>query len=165
MKYAIISDIHSNLEALQAVLKRIDSMDVDEILCPGDIVGYGASPNECVDIVRERASIVLCGNHDHAAVGETSVEFFNPHAKEADLMESCLRDSADAAAVAAKWQTLCGTARSIYTFVLKSFFLQYTLGNIASITRDRFNLSSSLFRVIGIEEDYSENRATVTLWG
>jgi diadenosine tetraphosphatase ApaH/serine/threonine PP2A family protein phosphatase len=85
MRYAIISDIHSNLEALQAVLRKIDSLGVDKILCPGDIVGYGASPNECVDIIRDRASVILCGNHDHAAVGATSTEFFNPHAREAIL--------------------------------------------------------------------------------
>ncbi|UCF78335.1 MAG: metallophosphoesterase family protein [Candidatus Eiseniibacteriota bacterium] len=83
MKYAIISDIHSNLEALQAVLKKIDGLGVDQILCPGDIVGYGANPNECIDIVQQRASLVLCGNHDYAAVGATSIEFFNPHAREA----------------------------------------------------------------------------------
>ncbi|KPJ60021.1 MAG: hypothetical protein AMJ46_08805 [Latescibacteria bacterium DG_63] len=85
MKYAIISDIHSNLEALQAVLKKVDSIGVDQILCPGDIVGYGANPNECIDIIRDRASVILCGNHDHAAVGSTKIEFFNPHAKEAIL--------------------------------------------------------------------------------
>ena len=54
MKYAIISDIHGNLEALNEVLSEIDRAGVDSILCLGDVVGYGPNPNECVDIVRDR---------------------------------------------------------------------------------------------------------------
>ena len=54
MRYAIISDIHANLEALERSLGAIDEVGVDEILCLGDIVGYGANPNECVDLIRKR---------------------------------------------------------------------------------------------------------------
>ncbi|GFP41057.1 metallophosphoesterase family protein [Candidatus Hakubella thermalkaliphila] len=54
MKYAIISDIHSNLEALEEVLREIDEGGVERILCLGDIVGYNANPNECIELVRER---------------------------------------------------------------------------------------------------------------
>ena len=73
MRYAIISDVHANLEALEAVLKHIDSLAVDKILCLGDVVGYGANPNECTEIIRNRAAITLLGNHDHAATGGTSI--------------------------------------------------------------------------------------------
>ncbi len=85
MKYAIISDVHANLEALQAVLKRAQSVGADKVVCLGDIVGYGANPNECVEVVKERAHLVLCGNHDHAAVGETGIEYFNSYARAAIL--------------------------------------------------------------------------------
>ena len=80
---AIISDIHANLEALEEAFRHIDKAGVDEILCLGDIVGYGANPNECVDLVRGRCDHVLLGNHDAAAVGLTSVEYFNAHARRA----------------------------------------------------------------------------------
>jgi len=85
MRYAIISDVHANLEALEAVLKHIDSLAVDKILCLGDVVGYGANPNECTEIIRNRAAITLLGNHDHAATGGTSIDWFNPHARAAIL--------------------------------------------------------------------------------
>ncbi len=68
MRYAIISDIHANLEALTTALVYIDSSNIDEVICLGDIVGYGASPNECIDIIRERCEKVILGNHDIACV-------------------------------------------------------------------------------------------------
>jgi predicted phosphodiesterase len=83
MKYAIISDIHSNLEALQKALSIIDEKKVDEIICLGDIVGYGANPNECVDIVRTRCSTVVLGNHDAAALNTSLAHDFNAIAQKA----------------------------------------------------------------------------------
>ena len=68
MKRAIISDIHGNLEALQAVLADIDRQKVDQIACLGDIVGYGPNPCECVKLVRDRCQLVLLGNHDQGAL-------------------------------------------------------------------------------------------------
>ena len=71
MKLAIISDIHSNLEALTAVLDEIDRRDVDAIYCLGDVVGYGPDPVACLDLVRERCKATVLGNHDLAvATGE-----------------------------------------------------------------------------------------------
>src|SRR3954471_17956332 len=70
MRVAVISDVHSNLHALQAVLADVDAAAPDELWCLGDVVGYGPRPNECADIVRERAGIVLVGNHDLAALGK-----------------------------------------------------------------------------------------------
>ncbi|MFA6455950.1 MAG: metallophosphoesterase family protein [Bacteroidota bacterium] len=83
MKYAIISDIHSNLEALQKALSIIDEKQVDEIVCLGDIVGYGANPNECVDLVRARCSAVVLGNHDAAALDTSQAGDFNAIARKA----------------------------------------------------------------------------------
>jgi diadenosine tetraphosphatase ApaH/serine/threonine PP2A family protein phosphatase len=68
--YAVISDIHSNIEALSAVLADIDRRGVEHIVCLGDIVGYGPSPKECLDLIMERCEVCLCGNHDHAVLYE-----------------------------------------------------------------------------------------------
>ena len=69
-KFAIISDIHSNLEALQAVLADIEERGIKEIVCLGDVVGYGANPKDCLDLGRERCRVTLMGNHDHALLFE-----------------------------------------------------------------------------------------------
>jgi len=81
VKRAIISDIHGNLEALQSVLARIDQLKVDSIICLGDIIGYGPNPIECLDLVIERCSLVILGNHDQAAIFDP--EGFNPVAMKA----------------------------------------------------------------------------------
>jgi diadenosine tetraphosphatase ApaH/serine/threonine PP2A family protein phosphatase len=77
MRVAVISDIHGNLHALEAVLAEVDAEQPDAVWCLGDLVGYGPHPNECCDLVRERASIVLCGNHDLAALGTIDVGDFS----------------------------------------------------------------------------------------
>lgn len=76
MLTAVISDIHSNLQALESVLTAIDRSGAEEIWCLGDVVGYGADPEPCVRIVRERCSICLAGNHDLAAVGAIPTDVF-----------------------------------------------------------------------------------------
>src|SRR4030042_1252979 len=68
--FAIISDIHSNLEALQAVLDDIKGRGISEVVCLGDIVGYGPNPKECLDLVRGHCRVTLMGNHDHAVLFE-----------------------------------------------------------------------------------------------
>jgi len=83
VKYAIISDIHGNLAALQQTLKRIDELKCERIMCLGDIVGYGPFPNECCEVIQDRADAVIAGNHDHAAIGLLSTEYFNRYAKAA----------------------------------------------------------------------------------
>jgi len=85
LKYAIISDLHSNLEALTAVLDKIDAIGVDQIVCLGDVVGYNANPNECVAIMREREIPTICGNHDAVACGLEEPWGFNPIALAAAL--------------------------------------------------------------------------------
>ena len=77
MRVAVISDIHGNLHALEAVLADIDSQAPDEIWCLGDVVGYGPRPNECVALARERATVALCGNHDLAVIGTLDVSDFS----------------------------------------------------------------------------------------
>jgi predicted phosphodiesterase len=77
MRVAVLSDIHSNLHALEAVLADVDRQNVDRLWCLGDVVGYGPRPNECVALVRERADLSLCGNHDLAAVGSLDTAEFS----------------------------------------------------------------------------------------
>lgn len=67
MLVAAIADIHGNLEALEAVLEKIGRDGIKVVLCAGDIIGYGANPNECVQLVRERCDAVVMGNHDASA--------------------------------------------------------------------------------------------------
>jgi len=83
MKYAIISDIHSNLEALEAVIKDCSKKGIDKYLCLGDIVGYGADPSACVKKVIDLNAQWVPGNHDHAVGGLTDITFFNSYAKSA----------------------------------------------------------------------------------
>ncbi len=78
---ALISDIHANLEALQAVLARLDELQPSEILCLGDVVGYGASPVECIQEIRKRASVWIRGNHEQGLL--FYAQDFNPRAKAA----------------------------------------------------------------------------------
>jgi predicted phosphodiesterase len=77
MRIAVLSDIHGNLHALDAVLSDVEREDVHEIWCLGDIVGYGADPNDCCERVRAEVDAVLCGNHDLAVTGELSLEEFS----------------------------------------------------------------------------------------
>ena len=80
-RYAVLSDVHSNIEALDAALALIRADD--KVLCLGDIVGYGPNPNECVAKIRELAMAVVLGNHDVAAIDNFGLNYFNPAAREA----------------------------------------------------------------------------------
>jgi predicted phosphodiesterase len=76
MKYAIISDIHGNLEALSAVLKDIRRRRADAVFCLGDIVGYYPNPRQCIELVSAHAARCIAGNHDYAAIGKTDTSCF-----------------------------------------------------------------------------------------
>lgn len=86
MRVLILSDIHANLVALESVLSHAAG-SYDEVWCLGDVVGYGPRPNECVQLIRERAALCVIGNHDWAALDRPgiNVEDFNPHARHAIL--------------------------------------------------------------------------------
>ncbi len=81
MRYGLISDIHGNLEALETAFASIDRSGVESVICLGDVVGYGANPNGCVDAVRTKCDVVILGNHDSAVVGSTSIESFTRRAR------------------------------------------------------------------------------------
>ncbi len=81
MRYAILADIHGNLEAFQSVLQDIDGRGgVDELWCLGDVVGYGPEPSACLTLLRKYPHICVAGNHDWAAVGKVDTADFNPDA-------------------------------------------------------------------------------------
>src|SRR5262252_6664058 len=80
MRVAVVSDIHSNLHALEAVLAAIDEEAPDELWCLGDLVGYGPRPNECCTAIAERADVCLAGNHDLAVRGTIDLEEFGGEA-------------------------------------------------------------------------------------
>lgn len=82
MRALILSDIHANLNALQAVLK--DAGQVDAVWCLGDVIGYGPDPNECISLLRDQPNVVsLLGNHDAASLGRISLDTFNQEARDA----------------------------------------------------------------------------------
>jgi diadenosine tetraphosphatase ApaH/serine/threonine PP2A family protein phosphatase len=84
VRAAVVSDIHGNLQALEAVLGAIALDAPDEIWCLGDLVGYGPRPNRCCAVVAERADVCLIGNHDLAALGRLDLEIFSPDAAVSD---------------------------------------------------------------------------------
>lgn len=76
MKIGILSDIHSNIEALAEAMKWLDEQKVDDIVCLGDVVGYGPNPKECCEMVSANCSATLLGNHDAAVIGAMSTEYY-----------------------------------------------------------------------------------------
>ncbi|MDI6802636.1 MAG: metallophosphoesterase family protein [Bacteroidota bacterium] len=83
LRIAIISDIHSNLEALQKALEIIEQKTVDKVICLGDIVGYGANPKQCLDLTRKISQHIIMGNHDQAAADLSYTQDFTKYAKTA----------------------------------------------------------------------------------
>jgi len=83
MKYGILGDIHGNLSALQEAIRSLDEEKVDVLISVGDVVGYGAAPSECIEILASREAVVVKGNHDAACAGELDDLAFNPYARAA----------------------------------------------------------------------------------
>jgi len=85
MRYAIFTDVHANLEALEAVLAKIDELakekPIEQIWFLGDLVGYGPNPNECIEKLRTRTDVIIAGNHDWAAVGKLDLDDFSTAAR------------------------------------------------------------------------------------
>ena len=102
---AIISDIHGNLEALEAVLADVDAQpNIEDLFCLGDIVGYGPNPRECVDLVMKRASVTILGNHDQAALFDP--EGFNAGAERAIFWTRSMLESDRPEANERRWEFL-----------------------------------------------------------
>ena len=85
MRYGIFSDVHANVEAFESVVRALEKEKIDEYICVGDSVGYGAEPARAIGMTRGFTDKVVCGNHDCAGIGLFGVSSFNPYAKEAVL--------------------------------------------------------------------------------
>jgi len=85
MRYLICSDVHGNLEALQALLIEAEGEKADKFFMLGDGVGYGPDPRDCLRQIRKTADVVLAGNHDHGAACHNDISYFNPLAQAAIL--------------------------------------------------------------------------------
>jgi len=81
MRYLILSDIHSNLAALNACIDDAEDKEIDKIICLGDIVGYAAKPNQCIEILRKKKAICILGNHDAACINKIELNWFNSLAR------------------------------------------------------------------------------------
>jgi len=114
MRYGIFSDVHSNLEAFQVACDYFNKERIDKFIFNGDIVGYGANPCECIELLKKFTPILIAGNHDRAAIGKFSLDYFNPQAKDALL-----------------WTK--GELREEYLSFLNSFSLKYTEGNFICV--------------------------------
>jgi predicted phosphodiesterase len=84
-RVALVSDVHGNLPAFHAVLEDVEGTDAEEVWCLGDLVGYGAQPDECVALARERCTVCLNGNHDLVVTGDLDIEDFSHAAAQAAL--------------------------------------------------------------------------------
>jgi diadenosine tetraphosphatase ApaH/serine/threonine PP2A family protein phosphatase len=85
VRYAIVSDIHGNLDALEAVLSSARGLGAEHVVCLGDIVGYGPQPSECLQLIRRMSSTIVAGNHDFAVADRIDISNFNVYAREATL--------------------------------------------------------------------------------
>ncbi|PCJ57190.1 MAG: metallophosphatase family protein [Planctomycetota bacterium] len=83
MKYGIFSDVHGNLPALEKVLSKLKSLGAEKFACGGDIVGYGAEPEKCIEIVKSLDCVTVAGNHDWAVVNLINPDLFNIYARSA----------------------------------------------------------------------------------
>lgn len=81
MRLAILSDIHANLQALEAVLRDLEKQIPDQVICLGDLVGYGAFPSECIQLIRKHCSQVVLGNHDSVCAGKDFMENYYEEAR------------------------------------------------------------------------------------
>ena len=103
--FAFISDIHANLEALEAVFADIDRRSIKQVYCLGDVVGYGANPRECLDLIIDRCASTICGNHDHAVLYEPTN--FNVGAERAAYWtRQVLEDEPNKALRNRRWEAL-----------------------------------------------------------
>jgi diadenosine tetraphosphatase ApaH/serine/threonine PP2A family protein phosphatase len=147
MRVAVISDVHANRHALDGVLRAVDEERPDTIWCLGDTVGYGPQPNECCDIVRERADLCLVGNHDLVSLGELSVGDFNDEAAAAALWTSEVLTESSRAFLAALRPSAEVEGVDLYHASARDPVWEYILSEEAA--RGTFELASAALILVG----------------
>lgn len=148
MRYGIFGDIHSNIEALDAVLAALEKESVDKLICLGDIVGYGANPRECLDRIRSNEIVTIAGNHDLAAIGKFDVNAFNAAARDAILYSITRLTASD--------------QEFLTSLPLKMDLEEFSIVHASPRKPENFDY---IFTVSQAEEAFAETEATVTFIG
>jgi predicted phosphodiesterase len=168
MRYAVISDIHSNLEAFEAFLKSAVSLSIDKTVCLGDIVGYNANPNECVELVREKNILCLMGNHDSRVAGLEDASDFNFQAASAvywtrtairDENREFLKTLPRTLAVNKKFMAVHGWVNDTDRYI---FGAKDALSNFALMEETKTSLC--FFGHTHVPVAYVKNGDTVAMW-
>ena len=147
MLVAVVSDIHANLHALDAVLAELDRDPPDQIWSLGDVVGYGPRPNECCSLVRDRTAVGLVGNHDLVVLGDVDVAEFNPDAGRAAAWTRQQIDDASRAYLRALAPTGTADGVELYHASPRDPVWEYVLDDHA--VEAAFALTRSPFVLIG----------------
>ncbi len=176
-RFAIISDLHANLEAMQAVYRVIDNEGIDEIVCLGDIVGYNADPKALVNLTRERCKAAIRGNHDRYVLGETATDVKETKAEVIDWTRSqlpptdleWLRSLEDAMVWEGDFILSHGSPRDMDEYILSSDVIQ---GNLRHMRDTYIGVDVAFFghshfpMVIGggkVEQKFHGDSTTVEL--
>jgi diadenosine tetraphosphatase ApaH/serine/threonine PP2A family protein phosphatase len=142
MKFALISDVHGNLEALESVLRDIEKQGAEKMHFLGDAVGYGCSPNECVALITKHCDIKLLGNHDYAAMGLEAPENFNQLAQASmDWTQGELSDQ---------------TMAALTDFDMTVEFLDYFLVHASPANPDKWVYILDLSQAVNHFNDFSQ---------
>jgi predicted phosphodiesterase len=147
MRVAVISDVHANYHALEAVLEQVDAVRVDAVWCLGDTVGYGPRPNECCERVEARADRCLVGNHDLVALGELNVSDFNDEAAAAAVWTSSVLTPESRAFLASLRPVGQAEGVDLYHASARDPVWEYVLTEEAA--RATFELSSAPLILVG----------------
>jgi predicted phosphodiesterase len=128
MKIAVISDIHSNLQALTQAFSVIEARGVDATYCLGDIVGYGGNPNECLELIRKRTALCVLGNHDLAACDTSVADYFSKQGRiAAEWTHSVLTEENRKFLLSLPYKTSAGPCTLVHASPLRPEQWQYVL--------------------------------------
>jgi predicted phosphodiesterase len=147
MRVAVISDVHGNFPALEAVLTAVETDEPDEIWCLGDLVGYGPHPNECCRVVSERANICLVGNHDLGVLGEISLAEFSPDAAEVARWTQGKLEEAQRSFLAGLSSSADADGAALYHASARDPVWEYVLS--VDVAHDTLSLTSAPIVLVG----------------
>jgi predicted phosphodiesterase len=148
MKALIVSDVHANLEALEAVLADARARGgFDQVWCLGDVVGYGPDPGACLDLLRQQEMTCIAGNHDYAACGRIGVEEFNTHAAQAILWTASQLDKVQKEFLAGLREMESREGFTLVHGTLKEPVWEYLVNQYAAL--DTFSRLESRYCLVG----------------